>query len=53
MIIAKQRLNKQVPAEMNTHATTEEMQRRGKHNSIITKKLLGNGVFSWIGPEVI
>jgi hypothetical protein len=53
MFIAKQRLSKQVPAEMNTHATIEEMERRGKRTSITTEELLGNGVLSWIRPAVI
>jgi hypothetical protein len=50
MFIARQRLGKQVPAEMNTHVS---MQRRGKRVSITTDKLLGKSVFCWIRPEAM
>jgi hypothetical protein len=46
--IARQRLGKQVPAEMNTDATVVSMQRRGIHTTITVDELLGNAVFSWV-----
>jgi hypothetical protein len=55
MFIARQRLRKDIPAEMNTHATIElPFLCNGEVNtSIIVEELLGNGVFCWIHLEAI
>jgi hypothetical protein len=49
-------IDKQVPAEMNTYATTEEVPFlcNGEVNiSITTEELLGNCVFCWGRPDAI
>jgi hypothetical protein len=56
MFIARQRLGKQVPEEMNMHATIELpflKKQQGKHTSTTIAELLGNGVFCGCRPEAI
>lgn len=56
MLIARQRVGKQVTAEWNTRATTDALpflcNGEVTHTSI-TEKFLGNGVFCWELPEVM
>jgi hypothetical protein len=47
-----QRLGKEVPLEMKTHATIEELQFLC-NGEINDRGIAGNGVFCWIRPEAI